>query len=469
MISFNQKAKTGATRRAVLWIGTALCLVGGVAKAETLADAMVFAYQGDPALKAQRANLRALDAGVAVAKSGMLPSFDVRGSAGKSRFIDDSFGVTREPVSLGVALTQPLYDGGRTANNVEEAEANVRAGRMNGISAEQELLLNVVRVYIGVLRAEEAVNLARANVGVISEQLAAANARFQVGEGTRTDVAQAESRLAAARARLTQRTGEANQARQSYLRVVGKLPEGLQPPPPLPELPATLPDALAIARAGHPALAAAREQEAAASSAVRASMAGGLPQVTLRGEATRGMDGEGFNQGWGNFARATLNLTMPIFDGGRTDGQVRRAQATVDQRRNELHVVSRRVDDDVAQAWETLASARAQIVSTREQIAAAEIAYQGVVEESKVGTRTTIDVLNAEQEVLDARFALLDAQSSEYVAAYRLLSAIGRLTTRHLGLGVEPYDPNVNYEASANRLWGYDKTEDTRWRHMTRP
>lgn len=461
-----------ATLKTALFLTTALATAGfATAKAETLADALVMAMETDPNLAAARANLQALDENVAQARAGQRPTITGGASAGtvySRRNTPTSNQSTRNPIDLNVTATQNLYDGGQTANAVESAYATVLGGRYDLIQVEQETLLAAVSAYVEVLRLTQNVEIAQNNVRVINEERIAARNRLEVGETTVTDVAQAEARLAEAEANLAQFRGLLGQARQTYRRAIGAPPTDLAPLPPLPTLPASLDEAQAIADRNHPQIGAARRAVDAASAAVRQAMGAKLPQVDLSASASSGREGINSDSRETDLS-ATLNVTVPIYQGGVLNSEVRQAQALASQRRAELQDATRLIFEDVGVAWENLMSTRATIRANREQIRAAEIAFNGVQEEAKAGARTTLDVLDAEQELLEARVALVDSISEEYIASYELLSAMGLLTASHLGLDVEPYDPDPAYQGVQGLNVGWDDDDDTEWRHSWRP
>lgn len=473
-------AVLGGSARRVLMCGAAaaaLIAAGPRAQAETFADALVMALEVNPAYDAAVASLQGLDETVALARAGMRPSVsgDVRlgGSVSSVESSVTDGRVTAPAASATLSVTQSLYDGGQTANATEEALANVRAGRAALIGTEQTVLLEAVVAYVDVSRTAENVVLSENNVRVISRELDAAQDRFEVGEVTRTDVAQAKARLAESRAALSTARGVHGSARQAYLRAIGKLPEDLAPLPPLPELPASLEEAQAIAEKTHPSILSAQAAIAAASSNVREEVGGTLPSLDFVGSLSSSyadIGSNGFNTSSDAVtASGEFRATIPLYAGGGLRAEVRRAQALASQERAELFDATRLILEDVGQAWENLQSAQATIVSNRESITANEIAFEGVQEEAKVGSRTTLDVLDAETALLNSRVALVDSLGDEYVAAYQLLSAMGLLTASHLGLDVIVYDPEPNLARAQEFGAGYEDTADTEWLRSYQP
>ncbi|MCI4661941.1 MAG: TolC family outer membrane protein [Neomegalonema sp.] len=454
----------------------ALLLGGsGMAQAETLADALVTAVDTSPTLAASRARLRTLDELAEQARAGGRPSIAGTGSVGarsiyarRNRSSDFSHSGTT-PASIGLSGSQMLYDGGQTANAVSGAEADIDTGRFDVRQTEQNVLLEAVTSYVEVLRAQENVAISRNNVGVIGRQLSAAQDRFDVGEVTRTDVAQARARRAQSQATLQTNLGTLGQARQSYIRAVGTAPLDLAPLPPMPDLPESLEEAIAIAENQHPAIIADQNAVKSASFGVRQAIGGTLPSVDLTGDVGAAANSSTQNRD-ALSAEVALEASVPLYQGGALSSRVRAAQALVSQRRAELFETTRLVKEQVGVAWETLKAARATIEASQAQIRAAQVAFDGVREEAKVGSRTTLDVLDAEQELLDARFALVNARSDEYVAGYQLLAAIGLLTVEHLGLNTQNYDPaQIDQPQNGNTLGTWPETEDTEWLNSWRP
>ncbi|MGM0585264.1 MAG: TolC family outer membrane protein [Pseudomonadota bacterium] len=466
--------------RMALALGAALGLAAPAEAQTTLADALARAYENSPRLAAQRADVRArvereLQARgeafgtIEGTSSYQLQNRDAPGTFGGGRSRDDS-----DPFSLGVSGAIPLYSGGRIENATQAARQSVLAGRSTLDSVEQEVLLAAVTAYEDVRRDIALVGVARSNVRVIGEQLRAARDRFEVGEVTRTDVSQAEARLAAARSTLAARTGALARSRQAYRAAVGELPDDLQPPPPLPDLPESETAAIALAESQHPDLRAARFAVAQAEFGVKRAIGGMLPSVSLEGGA-RYEDGAiltddgGISDSDTNAVNVGVRASVPLWTGGRNPSSVREAQAQVAQAQAQVHDVARSIREAVSNAWSGLEVARATITAARQQIRAAQIAFEGVREEATLGARTTLDVLNAEQELQSARADLISALRDEYVAGYQLLAAVGSLTVGHLGLEVEGYDPDA-YRRQVEADWlDYPRTEATEWSSSLRP
>jgi outer membrane protein len=440
------------------------------ARADTLAEAMASAYETNPQLLSGRANLRAQDEAVAQARGGLRP--DVRANLEYGLDYNDARQVTSEtqdPFSATLSASQPLYDGGVTYNAVRGRIADVSAARAQLAALEQQVLFDAVTAYVDVLRDQQVVSFARNNVRVITEQLRATRDRFEVGEVTRTDVSQAEARLAEANANLASVLGALETSRQNYREVVGAEPLSLDPPPPLPPLPATLQEAVDTALAQHPEMIAARFAEVSAARDVRAAIGQLLPDVSL--EASTGYNDGVFENDVtdSTSARVGVRAVIPLYQRGVAYSQVRQNQALASAARADITIEARERRRVAEFAWSQLEVAQAVIRAQREGVRAAQLAFEGVREESIVGSRTTLDVLDAEQELLDARTDLVSAERDEYVAGYGLLLAVGGLTAAERGLTVTAYDPDVNYSLNNARFFGFDRTDDTVWAEPWRP
>ena len=414
------------------------------ARAETLADTLIRAYQQSPVLEAARANLRAQDESVAQARSGLRPNVSARASAGAG--VSSATSGVNDSYSIGLDGSVTLYDSGRTAAGVEAAKAGIAATRAQLRDIEQGVLFDAVAAYMDVRRDEQSVSVGQSNVRVLREQVRAARDRFELGEVTRTDVSLAEARLASAQASLAAFEGALQISREQYRAVVGTAPGALQPPPPLPALPSTLDQAEAIAMRDHPLLLAARYAQTAAEFDLVSARADLRPTVDLTGSVSLDNSATQFS-GNDNSANATARLqgTVPLYQGGRLSSSVRAAEQTVAAAKYDLQNTARLIRQGVAGAWSNMAVARAQIQANRLEVEAAQVAFEGVREEATLGARTTLDVLDREQELRSAQLNLVSSERDAYVAAYGVLSAMGLLSVEHLGLGIPTYDPDVNY------------------------
>ncbi|MEO1423987.1 MAG: TolC family outer membrane protein [Pseudomonadota bacterium] len=411
--------------------------------AETLSETLIKAYEYHPSLNIARAQLRATDEGVAQARSGGRPRVSGR-VQGSIQSADNLDGPPTDTSSFGVDGQWRIFDGGNVSAQVSSARASVDSARANLVTTEQGILIDAVTSYGDVRRDTQFVALARNNVRVISRQLSAARDRFEVGEVTRTDVAQASARLASAQSNLVANQGALERSRQAYIAAVGEAPGELAPPPPLPDLPDTLEESEVIAMRMHPSIIGAQATVAAAEFSLDAAKAGYSPTVDLTGTVEQNASALDRSE---NVASAGVLLEVPLYNGGALSSGVRSAIATVDQRKGELQDAARVVRQNLASAWSNFEVAAASITASRQEIRAARIAFEGVSEEARLGSRTTLDVLDAEQDLLDAQSNLVSAERDQYVAAYSLLQAMGLLTVDHLGLDVDSYDPEANFNA----------------------
>ncbi len=447
-----------AVRRLLAAVGVTMLAAWGGAAAETLEEVLATAYTNNANLAAQRAALRATDEGVPQGLSGWRPTVDIDGSYGQTRqessgsTTTSSGSQTLSPLTASLGLTQPLYRGGRTRAATRQAEATVLAARASLLVTEQEVLLAAVTAYLDVLRDQAIVRLNRNNEQVLLRQLEATRDRFEVGEITRTDVAQAEARLSRATSDRIQAEGDVVSARAALAQLTGVVAGGLEPPPPLSGVPTSVEEAAAIAAVESPSLLSSRHSERASQHAVDAAVGNLLPTVSLDSSLSRNEDS--FTRGSvTESASITARVTVPLYQAGRVASEVRQSRNTNNQRRLEIEETRRQVRQTVTQAWERLTTATDRIRSSSDQTRAAEIALDGVRQEAEVGLRTTLDTLDAEQELLDARVAVVIAERDQYVAAFEVRAAIGRLTARLLGLSVEYYDPAAYYERVRRRWW----------------
>ena len=447
-------------RGALTLAAAALILWSGPAQGQSLLDAMTSAYDSNPTLQAARAELRSVNEGVPQALSNWRPEVTVTASGGR-QYIDqdstssrgDQFTTPREGA---LSVVQPLYRGGRTVAATESAENDVEAQRATLTSVEQDVLLAAVTAYMDVWRDQAVLQLNINNERVIQRQLEATQDRFAVGEVTRTDVAQSETRLATATADRIAAQGSLTASRAVYEEVVGQRPGTLQAPPRQYEgLPGSVEDALAAARSGNPDILASSFAEKAAQGDVQEVTGELLPTIQLRGTASTAED---TNQRDATTDRAQIlvELSVPIFQQGAVASRVREAKQVSSQRRLELLEDQRRIEQETVSAWEGLQTAQAQIVSFESGVRSAEIALEGVRQENLVGARTILDILDAEQELLDAQVNLVGSQRDEVVAAFAVLAAVGRLTARDLALPVRLYDPEADYRKVRNRWFGLD-------------
>jgi outer membrane protein len=411
------------------------------AQAETLTDALIGAYRNSQLLEQNRALLRVADERVAQAVASLRPvlRFVARAEARDPKLRGDRIILTQ-------ALTANwlLYDFGTTQFRTAALKETVLATRHALVSIEQDVLLNAVSAYMNLRRAREVVALSQNNVTLIARELRAANDRFEVGEITRTDVALAQSRLAEARSALVEAQGLLADAREFYRFAVGRLPATLAPPPPAPRTASSLGAATAVALRQHPAILEAQHQVAANDLSVAEAEANRKPKLNLSAGVNRDSTTDELS------SNVALELSSTLYQGGAQSSAIRAAVANAEAARANLRQVVRLVRQDVAEAWSAVEVAEASIAASNERIRAAQVAFRGTREEAALGARTTLDVLDAEQELLDARTSLVTAQTERYVAVYELLSAMGLLTVEHLNLGIRTYDPAAYYNAVKN-------------------
>ena len=458
----------GAIRR---WVGVSAAIVlaatvvvapAGQASAESLRQALAAAYKFNPRLDAERARLRATDEEVPRARSGYMPQVFGSADAGYQHQRTRGSGITENrethPRGYGVDLSQPIFSGFRTLNSVREAESTVRAGRANLHVIEQSVLLEAVIAYADVVRDQAVVRLRENNVNVLTRELRAAQDRFNVGEVTRTDVAQATARRAGAVSALDLARGNLRTSRATYERVVGHPPSNLVDPG-VPEryMPKSQSDALGIAGRENPNIVAALYREQAARHVVDRIWGELLPEVTLDASYDKRF-GQSDTISSSETTQVTGRLTVPIYQGGEVSARVRQAKHTHVSRLQEVEQMRTEAQADVVASWSLVQASRAQLVSDSAQVEANTTALTGVREEERVGQRTVLDVLNAELELLNAQVNLVTTRRDLSVNAYGLLASVGRLGAEHLSLGPEVYDPEAHYFEVRRKAWGISIT-----------
>jgi len=428
------------------------------AAADTLEWALVQAYQNNPSLNAQRAALRATDENVPQALSGYRPKVSVTAQGGYNYtnavqqlpvggvVTNIPFAETFLSRSVAATGTYTLFNGFQTANRTRQAESQVDGARETLRVTEQQVLLDAATAYMNLLRDQAILDLNRRNVEVLTEQLKQTRDRFNVGEVTRTDVAQAESRLAAGRSSLLGAQSNYVTSQANYRRVIGVDPGRLAPGTPVDRLsPNVLAKAIGQGQANSPSVLAAMYGVDVAVLAVKISEGALYPNLTLTASASQGQY-PAFEVARQTAASVLGTFTVPIYQGGAEYSAIRQSKETLGQQRLNLDINRDQARATVVQSWGQLDAAKAQIEATTAQVNAAEIALNGVREEARVGQRTTLDVLNAQQELVNARVALVTAQHDRVVASYTLLAAVGGLSMPRLGLDVLIYDPQVHYQ-----------------------
>lgn len=439
-----------------LFIGTSLAaLAAGAASADTLREALVSTYANNPTIMAQREGLRGTDANVAIARAAGRPQ--VNATVGLNRDLTQSGSLRRlgkgPYVSAGVDLSYSIFNGGSVRNNIEAARVRVEAGRATLRAVEGDIFTEAVAAYMDVIRDRAIVELNQNNVRVLTTNLEATRDRFEIGDLTRTDVAQSEARLQLGRSNLATAQGRLLASEESYRRVVGERPEELAPPPPLPPLPTTPEQAVRIALVNNPDLIAINREALAAGYDVRVARASRLPTVstTASGDYVNTIAGEvGEGPRSGTATTVGVNTRIPLYQGGLPSARIRQAQAFEGQRLEQLVGTERAVIAATRSAFAEYQAAQSAIQSNTVAVEANELALEGARAERSVGTRTVLDVLNAEQELLNAQVALVTAKRDAYVAGFRLLNAMGQAEADDLGLEGGPlYDPLGNYRRVA--------------------
>ena len=436
-------------------------LTGAPVAAETLQQALAGAYQSNPKLDAERARLRATDEDVPRALAGFRPQ--VTGSADKGRQSTDykpASTLTGDTIPWGyqINVSQSLFSGFRTTNAVNEAEANVRAGRESLRNVEQTILLEAVTAFSDVVRDHAVVRLRENNVSVLTKELTATEARRAVREVTRTDVAQSQARRARAISQLDQARANLKASRATFEKTIGHAANVLTPPsPPNGLLTRTLEDSVAVGEKENPNLVAAMYREQAARFAIDKIRGELLPEVRVEASYGQRYNTSTLTQEQ-DTGQVTGRLTIPLYEGGETYARVRQAKHIHISRLQEIEQNRTEVQAAVVQAWSRFVAIKSQIKSDQVLVESNRVALEGVREEERVSQRTLLDVLNAEQELLDAQVQLVTTRRDLIVAAYTLLQHVGRLNAEHLGLGETIYDSSLHYEEVHAKWFGLDIT-----------
>ncbi|MEO7169534.1 MAG: TolC family outer membrane protein [Pseudomonadota bacterium] len=457
-------------RRIHLLTGVAVLLTTTApVAAETLREALVKAYNTNPTLAAQRANVRAIDENVPIARSAGLPSVNLTGGYTENVLkMSNGFASPDRQLSGSSTLSVPIYSGGGVKNSVRAAETRVEAGRLSLRGTEADLFTAVVGAYMDVIRDEAIVSLNEQNVKVLDVNLQASKDRFQVGDLTRTDVAQSDARLAVARSQLQTAQSRLISSRESYIRLVGSAPGNLEVPPALPNLPADPDAAVKVAVDHNPVLLAAQKNREASGFDINVARANRLPTVNVNiggnylnylgslGSGTAVAVGQS-----GTSASAGLGLTVPLFQGGRPAAQVRQAQERRAQASEQVTETERGVIAQARSAYAVWKSSLEVIASSEVAVNANKLSLEGVRAENSVGNRTILDILNAEQELLNSQVTLVTSRRDAYVAGFALLAAMGDAEAKDLGLDGGPlYDPIAHYKSVRGKIWDYGSQPD---------
>lgn len=460
---FGVKVVTAAAAAVLLMV----CAGPAPALADTIEAALVRAYQNNPQLNAQRAAVRSTDENVPQALSGYRPKVALTASGGYqyqdaqlSQGTNPIHGTT-VPRSVGVTISQTLYNGNQTANKTRVAESQVSGAREGLRVLEQQVLLQAAQIYMDYLRDSAIVEVQRSNTRVLEQTLKQTRDRFNVGEVTRTDVAQSEAQLAAGRTQ--QLTAESNltTTRSNFRRIIGNEPENLAPGSPVDRfLPSTLQQAIDLSLTENPNVTAAMFGIDVNYLQVKINEGALLPTVTLQASAQRA-DEQSLQSFRSTGAAAVAQLSVPIYQGGGEYALIRQSKENLAQQRLNLDTTRDQARANVVTAWGQLVAGKAQVASAQAQVTASEVALNGVREEAKAGQRTTLDVLNAQQTLVNARNSLVTAQHDRVVASYAVLNAIGRLSPQVLKLPTSVYDPSVHYQ-QVRDSWAGVRTPDGR-------
>src|SRR5712671_4270851 len=464
------KAVTGAATSVLLLV----CMGITPGLADTIDAALVRAYQNNPQLNAQRAQVRFTDENVPQALSGYRPQVAVTASAGyqytdtnstaggaPNAIVRTEIHGANAPRSVGATISQTLFNGQQTANRTRAAESQVSGAREGLRVLEQTVLLSAASIYMDYLRDSAIVEVQKSNVRVLEQTLKQTRDRFNVGEVTRTDVAQSEAQLAAGNTQLL--TAEANltTTRANFRRIIGDEPVALAPGSPVDRfLPPSLTGAVELSLTQNPNVTAAMFGIDVSYLQVKVNEGALFPTVTLQTSVQQSY--EQTMTIFRSFGASTVaQLSVPVYQGGAEYSLIRQSKETLAQQRLNLEQVRDQTRANVVTAWGQLVAGKAQVASAQAQVQASEIALNGVREEAKAGQRTTLDVLNAQQALVNARVALVTAQHDRVVASYAVLNSVGRLSPQVLNLATTTYDPSVHYQQVRDSWFGI-RTPDGR-------
>jgi outer membrane protein/S-layer protein transport system outer membrane protein len=433
--------------------GACLAALGARAEAETLADAIALAYQTNPQIQAQRAQLRALNETYVQARSqfGLRLSAEADLNYQELRAADGEH-VEGRSASETVALSQPIFTGGRVGATVQAALGDVRAGRERLRQAEADLLLRVIAAYVAVRRDQQILSVAQGTVQVLQQQLEETQAKTEVRENTRTDLAQAQARLAAAQSQAANAEAALAASRANYLAQVGQNPGDLAPEPDLGLIPASIDEAFERAEGRNSTLLAAKFAEQASRARVSVARAQNMPSVAFRVQAGRSPNNlTTQSDKYLNAVTATAVVTQPLFTSGLNSSQIRRALELNNADRLLIDATRRNVVQTVSQQWSQLSAARRSLTADQTNVSASEMAFYGMRQEERQGLRSTIELLNAQQELTSAQIGLLRDRYTEYVARAGLLNVMGTLTVDVLAPGLTPYEAEDDFDRVKNK------------------
>ena len=444
----------------ITYLTIALCTVSNIAMADTLKDVLAYTYENSLTVTAERAGLKAKDETVVQAKSGYRPSIQAEASIGRSHN-DQTYATSpasteydQTPKNASISFVQPVFSGLTTYNTVQATKNQVRSGRFNLENTEQVTLLDATAVYMDVIRDMAVLDLQVNNEKVLKKHLESYRKRFKAGELTRTDVAQSEARVSGAKANRIAAEGQLEVSKANFFSVVGIEPKDLQDVDDLSvKLPETVDQAIDLALKHNPKIRAAHYAEQSALNIVSAKKGALSPSVDIRGAAGKQKEVTQLDEA--DYWQITANLRVPIYQAGSEYAAVREAKQLANQYRILLAKTRQDVRSETTAAWERYQATKAQIQSIKDQIKASKIALEGVIREANVGSRTVLDVLDAEQEHLDNQVSLTKAHREEIVSAFALLSAIGQMNPTDLELGVETYNPEIYYDEVQSKWIGW--------------
>ena len=445
---FSQKPSNHRLRVSIMALVIGLSpLMAPSVMAESLTDAIRMAYQQNPSIQRQRALQRATDETYVQAKSGLGPDLSLSGTTNYSNYNQgSSLNPNRSNTSVSLNASQTLFGSGALNANIASAQANVKASQQELRSAEQGLLFDVISIYTAVRRDQEALKIAQSSLNIFQKQFEETQARFQVGELTRTDVAQAEASVASARSTLALRQAQLDSDRAIYVAIIGQMPTNLDEVPLLNSVPASFDQALEAGESGNPALKSALFAEEAARQKIKAARAQYGPKVSLGASYGGSQPTRDLGSLSVNAAVANLSVTVPLFSSGAISSSVRQASEGHNAQVLSVEVARRQVIQSVSQAWSNLVSSNAAITANTLQVKAAGVAAEGVRYEAQAGLRTTIEVLNAQLAYDNAQLALIEAKRNQYLAQTQLLLATGSLEATDFDSAIPVYDPQTNFD-----------------------
>ncbi|WP_460086223.1 TolC family outer membrane protein [Roseibium sp. LAB1] len=431
------------------------------AGAETIRESLALAYSNNPSLNAARAQLRGVDENVPQALTGWRPTVSASAAAGRLATGADSTIDYRNNASISLTISQTLFRGFRTINSTRQAEAVVRAQRESLMSTEQDTLLDAATSYVDVIRDTALVSLQRSDLAFLQEQVRAARDRFDVGEGTRTDVSQAEARASEARASLNTALANLNTSRAIYRQVIGVEARSLSADTSISRfVPKSIDQAMQLSETHQPLIRQAQHLVDAAMFNIKTIEGELLPTVTLDGSISRSWNPSATTN-FSDNAQIFGNVSIPLYQGGGVSSRVRQAKEELGQTRLQLDVARDQIRANVISAWGNYQAAEASIVAAQAAVEAQQLALEGVIEEQRVGQRTTLDVLDAQRELVTQQSNLVTAQRNRIVSGYQLVAAVGRLDAETLGLNVARYNPKQHYQAVRDQWFGL-RTPDGR-------